>query len=147
MSKDLFFQMREKEIYSEGVYPTKKEVVKGSTKFAEELIDSGDYDISEIYTQALRLKEMFVSIEKRLKEEIEVDGFKAYGVKAEYRNGGYTLDFSKDPIHAELTAKLKDREAILKASDKSKDTIYDSEGIEIEKLPRKERKSSITVSY
>ncbi len=145
MSKDLFLIMREQEVNTNNFLPTKKELKKSTNDFAKKLIDSGDYDINELYTQALRLKETFVELEKELKGQI--NDFEAFGVKAVSRSGGYTLDYSKDDLHSDLTSKVKEREELLKLSEKSKDSIYDSYGVEVPKLPRKYRKDSINVSF
>ena len=147
MSKDLFLMMREQEVSTNNFLPTKKELQKSSIAFIESVLDSGEHDLKLLYAQAVRLKETINVIEKELKNELQDEDFEAFGVKGKYSLGGHTLDYTGDDIHSKLTAKLKAREELLKASDKSKDIIYDSEGVEIPKLKRKYRASSIKVTF
>lgn len=147
MSKDLFLMMREQEVNTVNFLPTKKELQKSSSDFIYSVLESGNHDLKLLYTQAVRLKETINIIEKELKSELHDEDFEAFGVKGKYSQGGYTLDFTEDDIHKDLTFQLKAREELLKASDKSKDIIYDSEGVEIPKLKRKYRASSIKVTF
>ena len=57
MSKDLFLMMREQEIQTDNFLPTKKEIQTNSKKFIDDLINKGETDKKELYSQALRLKE------------------------------------------------------------------------------------------
>lgn len=148
MSKDLFLLMREQEVLQEqNLFPKKYEIKKTSENLANKLIDSGEYDIQQIYAQAVRLKEAFSNLESKLKKALPLEGFKGYGVEVSHRSGGYTLDYSQDEVHSQLLQKLKDREALLKTADKTKEVFYDSDGVEIPKLERKHRKSSMTTTF
>jgi hypothetical protein len=46
-----------------------------------------------------------------------------------------------------LEAKLKERAELIKVATKSKDTIYDSEGVEVTKVSSTQRKSSLAISF
>jgi len=64
-----------------------------------------------------------------------------------YTNGGFLLDYAKDPIYKEIQDKLKERKELLDMAFKMKDVIYDSEGVEVPKVKIKSyRKDSINVN-
>ena len=147
MSKDLFQLMREQELQTENFLPTKKEVQTSSKAFAKKLIDSGDYNPIELFSQALRLKEALTVIESEIKNSLPDENFEAFGLKATYKQGGEMPQYKDDPIYEELYNKLKQRETLLKTVLKSDEAIYDSEGIEVPKVSVKHRKSSLTINY
>ena len=146
-NKDLFLLMREKEVVTTNFLPTKKELKKSASDLVYNLLEAGETDVVTLYTQAVRLKEATATLESELKKELPQEGFEGFGVKGVFSGGGYTLDYSKDDVHAKLTEKLKQREELLKTADKSDEIIYDSDGADIPKLPRKFRASSIRVSF
>ena len=47
--------MREAEIMTDNFLPTKKEIKLNAEKFASDLIDAGEINITETFAQALRL--------------------------------------------------------------------------------------------
>lgn len=147
MSKQLFELMRDQELQTTNFLPSKKEIQLTSKKFVADLLDSGEINKVEVYAQALRLKEALSIIEAELKESLGQENFEAFGIKATYRNGGESLNYSEDPIYADLQNQLKDREELLKVALKSDSTIYDSEGIEIPKVSTTNRKSSLSITY
>lgn len=147
MSKQLFELMREQELQTNNFLPSKKEIQLTSKKFVSDLLDAGEVNKVEIYAQALRFKEAISIIEAELKESLGQENFEAFGIKATFRNGGETINYSDDPIYLDLQKQLKDREELLKVALKSDSTIYDSEGIEIPKVSTTNRKSSLSISY
>ena len=118
MSKDLFIMMREQEIATDNFLPTKKEIVTNSEKFAKNIVDSGEYNLQEIYAQALRLKEALTKIESVLKSNLEQDNFEAFGLKGIYRSGGDTINYKEDEIYNVLKADLDARVELLKLAQK-----------------------------
>ena len=145
MSKDLFMMMREEEVATSQFLPTKKELVKSSTEFAKKLVDSGEINIQETYAQALRLKESLVAIEKVLKNEMGEENFEAFGLTGTFRNGGATLNYADDPIWVELNKDLKNREELLKMAQNQ--DLIDSYGNEVPKVSKKQRASSLAISF
>lgn len=147
MSKQLFELMREQELQTNNFLPSKKEIQLTSKKFVADLLDSGEINKVEVYAQALRLKEALSIIEAELKESLGQENFEAFGIKGTFRNGGESLNYSDDPIYADLQSQLKEREELLKVALKSANTIYDAEGIEIPKVSTTNRKSSLSITY
>jgi hypothetical protein len=146
-SKDLFLMMRESEIQTSNFLPTKKEVVLSSEKFAKDLIDAGEVDKVELFAQAIRMSEALSVITDQLKKSLPQENFEAFGLKGTYRSGGSTPNYSEDELWSKLKEKLSDREMLLKVAMKSKETIYDSEGVEVPRVSENIRKSSLSISY
>jgi HD superfamily phosphodiesterase len=147
MSKDLFLMMREQEVNTTNFLPSKKELKKSSLEFANGIVESGDYNITEVYSQALRLKESLTTIESILKDSLPLDNFEAFGIKATYRNGGDTINFKEDEVIQQLEKKIAERKELLKVALKSENSIYDSEGFEVPKVSKTPRKSGLSVSF
>lgn len=147
MSKDLFLMMREHEVATSNFLPTKKDIQQSSKQFANDLVESGEYDIKEVYSQSIRLKEALNVIEKELKNSLPEENFNAFGLKAIYRNGGDTINFEDDEVYRELKYKLKSREELLRAALKTNEVFYDSEGVEVPKVSKTPRKSGLSISF
>jgi len=147
MSKDLFMMMREQEVVTDNFLPTKKELQKSSKEFAKNLVDSGEHNLQEIYATALRLKESLTAIESELKTALGEDNFEAFGLKASFRNGGDTINYSEDEIIAELETKLKERKELLKTALNVNTEFYDESGVLVPKVSKTPRKSSLSISF
>lgn len=147
MSKDLFSQMREQEIITENFLPTKKEIEKASLYFAKNLIDFGEDNLYERYAQAIRLKEAITVIEQHLKNALPDENFENFGIKGRFRNGGSVPNYDEDIVYAEIKEKLNDRKTLLDAALKTNEVFFDSEGIEVPKVSKTERKSSLAISF
>lgn len=147
MSKDLFLEMREQEVITDNFLPTKKEIVKSSSEFATNIINSGEYNVTEVYAQSLRLKEAINEIEKVLKKALPEEKTEAFGLKITYKNGGDTINFKEDDVIQVLEKQLAQRKELLKTALKSESIIYDSEGVEVPKVSTTPRKGGISVSF
>ena len=147
MSKDLYLMMREEEVATSNFLPTKKELIKSSTDFANKIVESGEFNLTEVYAQALRLKESLNAIESRIKKELPEENFEAYGLKATFRSGGSTLNYSEDEIYLDLKNQLSHRESLLKVAADSDIEIYDENGVQVPKVSKTERKSSLAISF
>lgn len=139
--------MREREIATSNFLPTKKELQKTSKEFAEDLINSGEYNLQEVYAQALRLKEAITNIEATLKEAMPDENFEAFGLKGQYRSGGNTINYTDDEKYREIKAQLTHRESLLKAALNSDIDFYDEDGVKVPKVSTTPRKSSLAISF
>ena len=142
MSKDLFLQIREQEAFDFSA--TKKAIVERSQHFIKAVKDSGDVDKFELLTKVVRLKEFVNTLDAELRKEF-TEKASGYGVELVPVSGRKMLQFADDPIYAELQAKLKAREELLKAAQTS--TIYDEEGIEVPKVSVKYSADSLQVKF
>ena len=145
MSKDLFMMMREEEVATSNFLPTKKELKASSEKFANDIIKSGDHNIQEVYSQALRLKEAITIIEGHLKSNMPQENFEAFGLTGNYRSGGNSLNLKEDEIYNALKADLDARVELLKLAQKQ--DVLDTYGNEVPKVGTTPRKSSLAISF
>lgn len=146
-TKELFTLMREQEMQTNNFLPTKKELVKSSVQFVREIVESGEYDITELYSQAIRAKEALNAIEAELRKNIGDQSFEAFGIKATYRNGGETINYKDDEVVLSLEKKLSDRKESLKLALKSDSELYDSDGVLVPKVSTTPRKSGLSISF
>tara|TARA_R110002049_G_scaffold4063_2_gene29301 strand:- start:9196 stop:9633 length:438 start_codon:yes stop_codon:yes gene_type:complete len=145
MSKDLFLMMREKEIATSNFLPTKKEITKSSKEFAEGIVNGGNHNLQEVYSQALRLKESLSTIEGVLKNALPEENFEGYGLKGTYRSGGETLNYTEDEIYNKLKDDLDARVELLKLAQKQ--DCLDTYGNEVPKVSTTQKKSSLAISF
>lgn len=137
-SKELFMHTRQLEELQYSPDFTKKEAVEQGKKAGKEILDRGEVLPTKALSNVVRLKEFINSLESYLRSNVEInETHTENGVEFSLRNTGDRLDYEKDEVYAELKEKLKDRENLLKTAYKSKDTIYDGEGVEICKVPVK----------
>ena len=145
MSKELFYLMREAEVATTKFLPTKKELGISSKTFAEELVKSGDHNLQELYSQAIRLKEALTVVEGVLKSKLPEENFEAFGLKGTYRSGGDAVNYKEDEIYQALKADLDARTDLLKLAQKQ--DVFDAYGNEVTKVSTTPRKASLAISF
>ncbi|WP_372938661.1 hypothetical protein [Seonamhaeicola sp.] len=145
MSKDLFFLMREEEVATLNFLPTKKEIQQTSKTFAQKLIEEGELNLYEVYAQSVRLKEAITVIESELIDKLPNEAFESFGIKAVYRSGGDTINYSEDEVYQALKKDLDNRTELLKLAQKQE--VIDMYGNEVPKVSTTPRKSSLAVSF
>jgi hypothetical protein len=146
-NSNLFLMLQEQSVETNNFLPTKKEIQLSAKSFVSNLLDAGTTDKMELYAQAVRINEALQIVTDELKNSIPQENFEAFGIKGTYRSGGESLNYKEDYVYAELEAKLKERAELIKVATKSKDTIYDSEGVEVTKVSSTPRKSSLAISF
>lgn len=146
-NSNLFLMLQEQSVETNNFLPTKKEIQLSAKSFVSNLLEAGQTDKMELYAQAVRINEALQVVTDELKNSIPQENFEAFGIKGTYRAGGETLNYKEDYVYAELEAKLKERAELIKVATKSKDTIYDSEGVEVTKVSSTQRKSSLAISF
>ena len=139
--------LQEQSVETNNFLPTKKEIQLSAKSFVSNLLDAGAIDKMELYAQAVRINEALQIVTDELKNSIPQENFEAFGIKGTYRSGGETLNYKEDIVYLELEAKLKERAELIKVATKSKDTIYDSEGVEVTKVSSTQRKSSLAITF
>jgi len=146
-SKNLFLMLQEQSVETNNFLPSKKEIQLSAKSFVSNLLDAGATDKMELYAQAVRINEALQIVTDELKNSIPQENFECFGIKGTYRSGGESLNYKEDLVYAELEAKLKERAELIKVATKSKDTIYDSEGVEVTKVSSTQRKSSLAITF
>ena len=147
MSKDLFMLMREQEVQTANFLPNKKELELSSKKFAQNLVESGEYDIYELVAQSERYKLAISEINAILKDKLPKEKHNAFGIEFNPMNGRKMIQYSDDPVWFEISNKLKKREELLKVALNSDDEIYDSEGVQVPKVTINYAKDSLAVKF
>ena len=145
MSKQLFELMQQQQIAE--AFPTKKQVQSNAQQFANNLIESGEQDNLEMFAQAVRINDAFSMVTDTLKKSLPAEKQTAYGIEFNTTNGRILIQYSEDPIYAEIQKQLKDREELLKVALKTDSPFYDSEGVEVPKVSVKYSTDSLTVKY
>ena len=146
-NSNLFLMLQEQSVETNNFLPSKKEIQLSAKSFVSNLLDAGQTDKMELYAQAVRINEALQIVTDELKNSIPQENFEAFGIKGTYRSGGETLNYKEDLVYSELETKLKERAELIKVATKSKDTIYDSEGVEVTKVSSTQRKSSLAISF
>lgn len=146
-NSNLFLMLQEQSVETNNFLPSKKEIQLSAKSFVSNLLDAGQTDKMELYAQAVRINEALQIVTDELKNSIPQENFEAFGIKGTYRSGGESLNYKEDYVYAELESKLKERAELIKVATKSKDTIYDSEGVEVTKVSSTQRKSSLAITF
>jgi hypothetical protein len=145
MSKQLFELMQQQQIAES--YPTKKQVQANAIEFANHLINNGEHEKLEMFSQAVRIKETINTIYDAIKESIPAEKQIAYGIEINPVNGRQMIQFAEDEVYASLQKQLKDREELLKVALKTETPFYDNEGCEVPKVSVKYASDSLAVKY
>lgn len=137
-TKDLFMLTRLEEMAYDGNF-TKKDCQNKGTELAKSIVERGEVQPYQALSNVVRLNELLKNLEAELRKNVDVEGKELQwnGVTFTERNTGDRLDYANDEVYAKLQSKLKQREELLKIAHKSDETIYDSEGIEVPKVPIK----------
>jgi hypothetical protein len=143
MSKQLFELMQQQQIAES--YPTKKQVQANAIEFAKHLINNGEHEKLEMFSQAVRIKETINTIYDTIKESIPAEKQIAYGIEINPVNGRQMIQFSEDEIWQKLNADLKAREELLKLA--LKQDVIDAYGNDVPKVSVKYASDSLNVKY
>jgi len=138
VSGNEFLMMRMEEESGQMYVPSmpKKEIVSKAKEDVNRMVDSGEVDIAEAVVDATRLSEYLKVFVSELRNHVDdkYDKYECKGVKLSFKGTGDRLDYEQDEKYAEIKAQLKEREELLKLAYKSKDMIFDSEGVEVIKV-------------
>lgn len=127
---------------------SKKKAVSTGQELVKQVFEAGEVEPLKVFSNIVRLKEVVNAADKAFRERLQLNAAdSSNGVTFTPKNGSKKLNYNEDPIYAELVAKVKAREELLKVAANSKDVIFDSEGIEIPKVSVTYDKSSITVTF
>lgn len=160
MSKDLAFQEMEQNNSlmislerGEIRFPhtlTKKKAQTQGKEAAKALLDKGEVDALEALSNFARFEEVIKAFVSELRKNAVVPEkeYSKNGVKFTTRSSGDRYDYAQDSVYAELQQKLSERKELLDLARKSKDTIYDSEGVEVPKVGVKTYgKETLIITY
>lgn len=139
--------MREQEVAHITDFPTKKQLEQNAKDFANNLIDSGEFDKFEAFAQAERITLAVSTVRDELKAALPREKDVRFGMELVPVNGRQMIQYADDPVYADILAKLKAREELLKVALKTDEPFYDSEGTEVPKVGVKYAADSLQVKY
>ena len=139
--------MAQQEVQTSNFLPTKKELELNAKKFASNLIEAGEIDKYEAFTQAVRLSNAIEIVKDEIKSHLPKEKHIAFGVEISPISGRQMIQFQDDEMWQQLKHKLSQREELLKLALKSDGPIYDSEGVEVPKVSVKYASESLSVKY
>ncbi len=127
---------------------TKKKAEQTGIDLVSKIFEDGTESPIQVFSNIVRLKSVIDSADKAFRDRLQLSQADSYnGVTFTPKNGAESLNYSEDPVYAELEAKLKQRAELLKVASKSDDSIFDSEGCEVPRVSKKYNKSSIVVTF
>lgn len=143
MSKQLFELMQQQAIAEQ--FPTKKQIQSNAQQFVNELIENGEQDKLEMFSQAVRINEALSIVTDSLKKSLPHEKTQAYGIEIVPTNGRQMIQYSEDPIWQQLNNDLKAREELLKLA--LKQDVIDAYGNDVPKVSVKYAADSLQVKY
>lgn len=130
---------------------SKKDAIQLGLKNAKQIIEDGEDDLFKLSAQSFRFEEFIKAFNKELRlgvqDELKSGKFDAYGIEYSCKNAPSRLNYKEDEVWQELNAKLKEREELLKVAEKSKEQIFDSEGVEVPRVSRSGGGEILNVKY
>jgi protoheme ferro-lyase len=124
-------------------YPelSKKDIQNIGNQQAMDLIAAAEQDEFKVLAVGERLSVFTDAFCSKLREEIVNKGFddkfSAHGIEFSTRSTGDTYDWELDEEYSRIKKQLKEREELLKLAIKSENPIYDHQGVEVPRLPKK----------
>jgi hypothetical protein len=116
----------------------KKEIVEKAQQDVQNIVNGGEITLEDALMDSVRLEEYLKTFSKELKKHIDEETFgKSYdhkGGNISFRGTGDRLDYEQDEVYSTIKELLKEREELLKLAYKSKDMIFDAEGVEVPKV-------------
>lgn len=115
---------------------SKKEIEQQGYLKAFNMMQEGEHDEFRLLASAERLKTYTESFCKELRKHVNLTEktYKAHGVEFSTMNTGDRYDFEQDDVYKTLKEQLKEREDLLKLALKSKNQIFDADGVEVPRV-------------
>lgn len=148
MSKEMFEIMRAEEMAT--LYTadfTKKEAVETGKNLTKQVFEAGEVNVFHYGANLARLSEVINSALTEFKNSISIDKTKELGVEFSHAQASETLNFKDDEIWADIKRELAEREELLKTAYKSKNEIYDENGVLVPKVSTTTKKGYITIKF
>lgn len=127
---------------------TKEKAEQTGLDLVSKLFQDGNDNPLQVYSNVVRLKAVVDAADKAFRKRLQLSSADSYnGVTFTPKNGAESLNYSEDPIYADLENKLKQRAELIKVATKSDDPIFDADGCEVTKVSKKYNKASITITF
>jgi hypothetical protein len=146
-SSEQFLQLRAEEVavmYDHTF--TKKDAILTGKRMVDDIIENGDIEPKQVWSNICRLKEVANAADARFREVLYIfEKESINGVEFTPVMGGETLNYEDDDIYCQLKSDLNARVELLKLA--RKQSFIDAYGNEVPKISTSPRKSSITVKF
>lgn len=146
-SSNAFLAMRAEEMVQ--MYDstfTKKEAIKTGEGLVETALEEGNVGVHELMGTLVRLKAVVDSAESKCRASLPNEKVSLQGIEFSPVDGGNTINYSDDPVYAQMKKDLEDRAELLKLAQKQ-ELVLDAGGNEVPRVSTTPRKSSITVKF
>jgi hypothetical protein len=143
--KHFFELMQQQEIATNNFLPSKKEIILSSEQFANNLIQNGEHDKLEMFSQVVRIKEALNTIHDAIKASLPREKQIVYGIEINPVNGRQMIQYDEDVTWCQLHADLRAREELLKLA--LKQDVFDAYGNDVPKVSVKYSADSLTIKY
>lgn len=125
---------------------TKKEAEKTGENLVKTAFENGTVGKHELMAGLVKMKAVIDSAEKTCRAALPNEKIQLQGVEFTPVEGGVTINYSEDPVYAQMQKDLKDREELLKIAQKQ-ELVLDAGGHQVPRVGTTPRKSSITVKF
>lgn len=143
MSKDLFLQMRQNEIFDATF--TKKMAQNKGREMVQNVLDNGNITIHDFTANIVRLKAVIDTAEAEIRNHLTGLKQTINGVTYNPMSASETINYKDCPIWQQLKNDLSDRESLLKLAQKQ--DVFDAYGNEVPKVSTTTKKSSYTITF
>lgn len=116
-------------------------------------VENGEINGLDVFATFKKLEKIFTDAKQKV-EKYAFDEAENYektfiysGLQFTKNEGREMLQYKEDYLCKELSEKLKARELLVKKATKSKDMIFDSDGIEVTKVSSTFGKASLSVKF
>ena len=136
-------------VAKESILPT----VQGFIDTLIQGVDSGEINALEVFATFKKLEKIFDASKRTIEDSAMLEAqkydktFKISGINFTFSEGRKMLQYNEDWKCQSLTLELKERQNLVTLATKSKEAIYDSEGVEVTKVSIKPSKSSLAVKF
>jgi len=116
-------------------------------------VEDGEINALDVFATFKKIETVFNGAKKKVETYAQDEAdkydktFTFSGVTFTKKKGAKRLQFQEDHIISELSEKIKERQNLVKLATNSKDSIFDSEGVEVSKVSIKQDKSSLQVKF
>lgn len=117
-------------------------------------VENGDINALDAFASFKRIEKIFKDAKDKVDslayseaEKYNEKTFSYSGVKFTVKQGAERLNYEEDEVYFDLKQQLKQREELLKVASRSKEMIFDSNGIEVPKVSSKFDKSSLQLKF
>jgi hypothetical protein len=127
--------------------------VQNSIEMLLKGVQNGYINALDVFATFKKLEGIFNDAKKQVDELAILEAekydktFTYQNVQFTKRDGAERLNFNEDDVCQKLELSLKERKELVKLATKSKDAIYDADGVEVPKVSSKFDKSSLTIKF